>query len=295
MRMSTLSLGSCLILMNFGTFGCTNTATDDAPITSPADSRTGKSDGNASDQPDDSDPSLTFGNEESSQFEPTDAFASANGTDAGLLDAEERDSSAEETGLSESAQGEESTCARYESNVMDYAPLQTTGDMLPNSVYTLDWQTPTIATNLAPFSGTAGQSANHEGIDYIHGDATVSQVWIFSAAEGEVVYVRSGCPQTTLFEPNGEGRECGSGWGNHVIVKHTETVYTRYAHLAPGTIGLSVGDSVSLGDTVGEMGNSGRSELRHLHFELGVRNQPFNACGLSQSFLRVFNPSILGL
>ena len=167
--------------------------------------------------------------------------------------------------------------------------------MLPDAVYNLEWQTPTIATNLAPFSGTTGQSANHEGIDYIHGDNTIPQVQVVAAANGEVVYVRSGCPQTSLFEPNVEARECGSGWGNHVIIKHTDTVYTRYAHLVPGTIGLSVGDSVFLGDIVGEMGNSGRSELRHLHLELGATNLPFNACGLSQSFERVFNPALLGL
>ncbi len=43
------------------------------------------------------------------------------------------------------------------------------------------------------------------------------------------------------------------------------------------------------GDVVGEMSNSGRSETRHLHFEVGYKKIYFVASKPSQSFDLVLN------
>ncbi|MDN5278586.1 MAG: hypothetical protein PWR01_2551, partial [Clostridiales bacterium] len=82
----------------------------------------------------------------------------------------------------------------------------------------------------------------------------------------------------------------GAGWGNHVVLYHGNGVYTRYAHLAPGSIKLRPGDRVKVADVVGEMGNSGRSEVRHLHFEVGYKATYFIAGKPAQSFDLVFPP-----
>ena len=70
-----------------------------------------------------------------------------------------------------------------------------------------------------------------------------------------------------MFCHNTSLRECGSGWGNHVVIYHGRGIYTRSAHLKPGSVAVKVGDQVSQGQQIASMGNSGRSELRHLHFE----------------------------
>lgn len=67
----------------------------------------------------------------------------------------------------------------------------------------------------------------------------------------------------------------GDGYGNSVIVMHQtvsgEVFYTGYHHLA--SISLRAGDRVDAGRTVGAMGNTGRSQGAHLHFEIMDKNQ----------------------
>lgn len=62
----------------------------------------------------------------------------------------------------------------------------------------------------------------------------------------------------------------GGSYGNHVVVKHSDGVYTLYAHLS--AISTSVGAQVSAGDVIGAVGSTGNSTGPHLHFEL--RNSP---------------------
>lgn len=61
------------------------------------------------------------------------------------------------------------------------------------------------------------------------------------------------------------------GYGNVVILTHSingQTHATVYAHM--NSINVSVGQSVSQGQQVGGMGNTGRSTGTHLHFEVHV-------------------------
>jgi murein DD-endopeptidase MepM/ murein hydrolase activator NlpD len=192
-------------------------------------------------------------------------------------------------------------CARYNSAAQDYAPVQVVGarsggKLLPPGHDQIAWQRPaTVAspTYFGPFSGTPGQPASHEGVDYVNGSSGPSSVAIRAAAAGLVVYVRAGCPQSCLFCHNSLVRECGAGWGNHVVLFHGGEIYTRYAHLKPGSILVQVGRQVAKGQQIATMGNSGRSELRHLHFELGTQPSGFDACARSQSFHRVYDPQQL--
>ncbi len=64
----------------------------------------------------------------------------------------------------------------------------------------------------------------------------------------------------------------GSGaFGNHVILTHVidgQKVVSIYAHLAPGTMTVSAGDSVDVGQVVGAVGATGNAQGAHLHFEI---------------------------
>ena len=57
-------------------------------------------------------------------------------------------------------------------------------------------------------------------------------------------------------------------------IKHKFGIETRYAHLAK--IRVKVGQKVSRGDRIGDMGNSGRSTGTHLHYEVRVGEKPVN-------------------
>jgi len=186
-------------------------------------------------------------------------------------------------------------CAAVEGSSTDSSPVQTTGAGTPSGAGALSWQVPTAYTYTAPFSGTPGEAASHEGLDYVHDDSSVSVVDVAAAADGVVAYVRLGCPQSSVFGSNASARECGAGWGNHVVVSHGGGLYTRSAHLDPDDVDVRVGDRVSAGDRLAGMGNSGRSDVRHLHFEVGVASAAPDPCGGSFSFEAVHDPADLGL
>ncbi|MDF1548348.1 MAG: M23 family metallopeptidase [Bacteroidales bacterium] len=70
-------------------------------------------------------------------------------------------------------------------------------------------------------------------------------------------------------------------------------LYTRSAHLEKSSIMVEVGDTVVTGQVIAKMGNSGRSEVRHLHFELGTKTDAFDPCEMSQNFTWVHDPAQL--
>ncbi|MEL6915114.1 MAG: M23 family metallopeptidase [Pseudomonadota bacterium] len=65
-----------------------------------------------------------------------------------------------------------------------------------------------------------------------------------------------------------------SGYGRLIKIQHEFGIETRYAHLSK--IRVNVGQRVSRGQHIGDMGNSGRSTGTHLHYEIRVGGKPVN-------------------
>lgn len=63
-----------------------------------------------------------------------------------------------------------------------------------------------------------------------------------------------------------------TGWGNYVVVKHVlpsgESVYSLYGHLMPNSVRVASGDVVAAGETIGQVGKTGRASSPHLHLEI---------------------------
>jgi murein DD-endopeptidase MepM/ murein hydrolase activator NlpD len=53
-----------------------------------------------------------------------------------------------------------------------------------------------------------------------------------------------------------------------------------YAHLAPNSATVRVGDSVPTGSVLGKLGNSGNTDSPHLHFQVMDKPSPLGAHGL---------------
>ncbi len=86
---------------------------------------------------------------------------------------------------------------------------------------------------------------------------------VVAAADGIVADVLDGIPDNILGDSN-----LKQNWGNSVVIRHTDYLYTQVSHLMPNSIKVKPGDRVSKGDIIGLCGNSGRSPYPHLHFQV---------------------------
>jgi urea transporter len=57
-------------------------------------------------------------------------------------------------------------------------------------------------------------------------------------------------------------------WGNTIVIKHAEGLYTKLSHLKKNSFKVAKGAYVKKGDIVAHCGNSGRSPEPHLHFQV---------------------------
>jgi len=96
-------------------------------------------------------------------------------------------------------------------------------------------------------------SRMHTGVDYAAPRGTP----IFAAGNGVVEKI---------------GRD--SGYGNMIILRHTNSYETVYGHQSSFAKGLVVGSRVRQGQVIGYVGSTGLSTGPHLHFEIRVNEKP---------------------
>jgi urea transporter len=86
---------------------------------------------------------------------------------------------------------------------------------------------------------------------------------VLAPADGTVVVAEDGTDDNPIGEVN-----LTKNWGNTVIIKHSEGLYSKLSHLKKGSVIVKPGDYVHYGQILGKAGNSGRSPYPHLHFQL---------------------------
>lgn len=128
------------------------------------------------------------------------------------------------------------------------------------------WPAPNMSVITSPFgprnTGIAGASTYHQGIDIaIYGNALGQD--IIASMSGTVEKVVSSNAQGT-----------GSGYGNYILLKHNDSLKTRYAHLL--NVFVKQGDSVKQGQKIATCDNTGTSSGSHLHFEIIMNDTPVN-------------------
>ncbi len=106
---------------------------------------------------------------------------------------------------------------------------------------------------------------SHEGIDMAGPVGTP----IFATGDGVVIYA-------------GWQR----GYGNLIKIQHELGTETRFGHLSK--IRVKVGQKVSRGSQIGDMGNTGRSTGSHLHYEVRVNGRAMNPMSFIKAAQNVF-------
>ncbi len=90
---------------------------------------------------------------------------------------------------------------------------------------------------------------------------------IYSVAGGTVVDTLDGLPDNELiYSP--PPATFGNAAGNYVIVDIGNKKYACYAHMVNGSVRVKKGDTIREGQVLGRMGNSGNSDIPHLHFQV---------------------------
>jgi hypothetical protein len=90
---------------------------------------------------------------------------------------------------------------------------------------------------------------------------------IYAVADGTVVEASDGLPDIgTIY--SAPPPTIATLAGNYVIVDIGNKKYACYAHMINGSIRVKAGEFVKEGQVLGLMGNSGNSDLPHLHFQV---------------------------
>jgi murein DD-endopeptidase MepM/ murein hydrolase activator NlpD len=88
-------------------------------------------------------------------------------------------------------------------------------------------------------------------------------------------------PEGTPIRAAASGRVVLLGWtggyGNYTCISHGGSLSTCYAHQS--RYGTSMGASVSQGQVIGYVGNTGNSTGAHLHFEVRINGAPVDPMG----------------
>ena len=113
----------------------------------------------------------------------------------------------------------------------------------------------------------AGNDATHRGAHGALDIANSGDINVIASKAGTVIYPTD-TSQTQYA--NTANSSDGGGYGNYVIIEHSDGTYTLYAHMRPNSITVLAGDDVAQGQVIGMMGNSGNSTGQHLHFEIRV-------------------------
>lgn len=94
---------------------------------------------------------------------------------------------------------------------------------------------------------------------------------IVAVADGEIVALETLQLDDKKFNVPALKNNPLALYGNYVVIKHSNTVLSMYAHLKnKSSSHLKLGDKVKKGQLIGQIGTSGSSFFPHLHFE--VRN-----------------------
>lgn len=142
--------------------------------------------------------------------------------------------------LTKAVDARDDSLSSIEAKILQQSVLK---DMLPNSnPINTAFNSSSYGWRIDPFNGS---KAFHEGLDFTANTGTP----IRAAADGIV-----------------SAAEQGGAYGKIVKVEHGAGLETRYAHTSK--ILVKVGERVTKGQIIAEVGSTGRSTGPHLHYEI---------------------------
>lgn len=110
--------------------------------------------------------------------------------------------------------------------------------------------------------GSYSWGGTHTGVDF----AVPAGTAIVAVKAGTVV------TSTALRRSNGTYKS----YGEYIVIDHHDGTMTLYGHMSPGSRLVGTGASVSQGQQIGSVGQTGNATGNHLHFEVRINGRPVN-------------------
>jgi len=148
--------------------------------------------------------------------------------------------------------------SKEEKSILIYREGQEPKEEIPEEVTSAGLIWPTTSTRLSSCYGwrtLEGRRDYHDGIDISVPIGTP----VYAVESGTVYKTQTGCQ-------NDKKDRCGSGFGNYVVIKHSNTLFSGYHHLT--SVSVTKRQQVKKGQIIGYSGNSGYSFGYHLDFKL---------------------------
>jgi len=109
---------------------------------------------------------------------------------------------------------------------------------------------------------TDGEGRQYKNSGDLHEDYYCFGKAVLAVAEGTVAEVVDNVADNKIGDVNTK-----DNWGNTVVIKHEDYLYSKFSHLKYRSVEVKPGDFVKRGQIIGRCGNSGRSPYPHLHFQ----------------------------
>jgi len=108
----------------------------------------------------------------------------------------------------------------------------------------------------------------HDGTGFRHQGTSPEDYYAFglpilAPAAGTVYSIRGNVADNEI-----RGINTVDNWGNYIVIEHARDYYSCLAHLKQSSIRVKPGDQVAKGEPIALCGNSGRSLVPHLHFQM---------------------------
>ena len=88
---------------------------------------------------------------------------------------------------------------------------------------------------------------------------------LLSPVEGRVVFARGDMDDVGGFESVDRAEDAA---GNLIVIQMKDGLHVLLGHLRQGSLRVTTGDHVQVGDPLAQVGNSGNSSLPHLHLQV---------------------------
>ena len=128
------------------------------------------------------------------------------------------------------------------------------------------------------------EQVNDQG-QFVVGDPSVPENYVIygkdvlAVADGTVVHTYDGLDDQVPGQLPGAGIPLDEADGNSIVLDIGDGLYVNYAHLEKGSLQVKVGDKVTKGQHIANVGQSGNASAPHLHMHVMDGPSTFGANG----------------